>query len=105
MCRRSIDWRAPINMREIHEGRVGARGVAGVDRTLIKIDRARVQIGCGTSVGNSEQFQVVGSLLHPAAIVPWVTAVCDAGVPDLCPRSAAVLALPNALIYDFAGGC
>ncbi len=93
-----------INMREIQERRIGARWVRRIDRTLIKINRSGVKIRGIARTGlqaigairKSQQFQIVGALLHTAAI--RIAAVLNAAVTDLSPRAAAVQALPNPLI-------
>jgi len=53
-------------------------------------------------LGNRQQFQVIESLLHAAAVA--IAATDNAAVVDLRPRSSAVLASPNALIYGIAIG-
>ena len=93
---------AAVDMREIHELSARARWVAHVDRTLIKIDGAGVQVGGRSAIGNGEQFEVIESLLHAAAFA--VAAIDNAAVADLRPRSSAVLALPNPPVHKPAGG-
>ena len=88
----------PVNMREIHEGvgpGIRARREQNIDRALVEIDRARIKIG-RHSIGDRRQRQVVTSL-HGAA-AGRVAAVGNSGVVDRFPRTAAVEALPDALV-------
>ncbi len=86
---------ASIDVRKVHERRRRAGRIHYSDAALVKIDRSRVQVS-GPSVGNGRQFQVVGTLLHAAAVE--VAAICDRGIGNRCPRRATVQALPDAAI-------
>ena len=63
--------------------------------TALKIGRvAGASRGAIGAIGNRQQFQVEGSLLHATAI--GIATVDDAAIADLRPGSPAILALPNA---------
>src|SRR5208283_3749731 len=94
--------------REIQESRIGAGWVSGVDRALVKINRAcvkirgiaRTSLEAVGAIRNRQQFQIVESLLHAAAI--RISTIENAAIIDLCPCSSTIQALPNALIHWIA---
>ena len=91
-----------IHMREVYEWSRRTGWVIGVDGALVDVHRARVEVGRGGAVGNSQQRQIVSSLLHPAP--GNVATIADACAGDRRPVHTAVDGFPNAAILRVAVG-
>src|SRR3954469_9395395 len=91
MSNRSKTRRTSVYVRKVDEG-VGGGAAAGRrgagEPALVKVNRARVQIGY-IAIRDGAQFQVVKSIFGPAA-AKRVSTVCDAVVVELVPAGATV---------------